>query len=252
MKANHIIDSSFGSVLIIGVVFSLSARGDVIFNNYGPGVCGGVPSCIAVNGINQNGSLIAGQNQTFQPGITQMIANAFTSGGNFTLTSVMLPLQATFAGGMANLYLTTDNGGSPGTTIESWLGVTGEPFAVPQANSITLNSATHPSLLNSTTYWLVVGPASNVAALSWNLSWPIPGNFNNSNQLSNRTPDGSGIPTLAGPWTSGDLLTNAFQINGTPQGTSTIPEPSTISLLCIGFVGLVGISLRRRMSGRLL
>jgi hypothetical protein len=217
----------WGSIVPISLVaLAIPARADVVYSNFGPAHCAGDPACIADNGINQNFDAVAGTTQTFDPGTVEMIANSFTAGGNFTLTDVKLPLQSgSGLNGTANVYLTANNAGVPGAVLESWLGVTGEAFALPQVNALSLASVLNPALTNGTEYWLVVGPATADSAAGWNYTWFGPA-ASALNLLANSTPN-AGIPTLAGPWAyDGQILTSAFQIDGTPTvSTSPAPEP---------------------------
>lgn len=235
-------------VLSLGAALAVPARATAIYSNFGTGSCAGDPACIADNGINQNHDTVTGQSQTFDPGDIEMIANSFTSPGDFTLTGVSLPLQSggTLTGS-ANIFLTSNNAGVPGAVLESWLGVTGEAFALPQVNAFSLTSVLNPALSSGTEYWLVVGPATDTSALAWNYTWFGPA-ASALNSLANGTPV-AGIPTLAGPWGfDGGALQNAFEIDGTPvQSTSQVPEPATVSLLGAVLLGLVAIS-RRRMT----
>src|SRR5258708_33003832 len=155
--------------VLLGFTAAIPARADSVYTNFGTSVCGGDPACLADNGIKQNFDGVTGQNQTFDQGNVEMIANSFTASGNVNLTDVRLPLQSgTTLTGTANIYLTANNAGVPGAVLESWLGVTGEPFALPQLNAITLTSVLNPTLSNGSEYWLVVGPATDVSAKAWN------------------------------------------------------------------------------------
>ena len=122
--------------LSLGAALAIPARANTVYSNFGPASCAGDPTCIAHNGINQNFDAVTGQNQTFDAGDIEMIASAFTAGGDFTLTNVKLPLQSGGSlTGTENIYLTANNAGVPGAVLESWLGVTGEAFALPQVNA---------------------------------------------------------------------------------------------------------------------
>jgi hypothetical protein len=93
-------------------------RADVVFNNYGTAICGADAGCIANNG---QGAYDGVAGLAASPSDQEMIANAFTPGGNFKLSDVKLPLIDTFGTGTYNAYLTSN---IPGTTVlESWLGV---------------------------------------------------------------------------------------------------------------------------------
>jgi len=231
--------------LLLGAALAIPARADTVYSNFGPASCAGDPACIADNGINQNADGVTGQTQTFDPGDIEMIANAFTPGGNFTLTDVMLPLQSGGSlTGTLNVYLTANNAGIPGAVLESWLGVTGEAVALPQVNALTLTSILNPTLSEGDKYWLVVGPATASSAAKWNKTWFGPA-ASALNSLSNGTPN-AGIPTLAGPWAfDGDDLVNAFAIDGTPLGTSPVPEPAPLAFMGAVLLGILVVSRRR-------
>ena len=178
-----------------------------------------------------------------------MIANSFTPSGNFKLSDVLLPLQAGGSlTGKANIYLTANNAGVPGAVVESWMGVTGEAFALPQLNAITLTSLLNPTLSNGTEYWLVVGPATDVSAAGWNYTWFGPA-ASALNSLANSTPH-AGIPTLAGPWAyDGNVIQNAFAIDGTPTVPigPTVPEPAMLPFVGTGLLAIL-VMFRRRMT----
>lgn len=232
------------SLFIVAIFIALAspAHADVVFTNFGTAVCGGDPGCIAFNGINGGFDGVAGATQTFDHGDIEMIAGSFFSSGNFSLSDVMLPLM-NLQHGTADVYLTTNSAGVPGAVLESWLGIAGT--AVPPTNVTTLNSVLNPALTSGTEYWLVVGPSTSDSDVGWNYTWDVAAT--NSNSRSNGTPGMAGIPLLTGPWGPHDnTLTNAFQIDGTPNNTPPpTPEPGTLSLLGAGFLGLVATFRRK-------
>lgn len=228
-----------GSVLalVLGITLAISARASVIYTDFGTGICGGNPTCIANNGINQNTDGLAGATAPF--GDLEMAANGFTPVGSFTLSDVQLVIAsfAPLATNTANVYLMATSGGVPGAVLESWLGVLPEATATPQLNAITLTSAAHPTLSSGTEYWLAVGPATSTSFVGWYYSWTVTSSA--SNLRENTTNGGAGIPTPAGPWNpynSLEVLQNAFQIDGTPIQTGGAPEPSSVALLSTGLL----------------
>jgi hypothetical protein len=237
----------FLSAILLGIVLTTPARADVVYTNFGPGVCGGDATCISDNGINQNDEPVFGETQTEIPGdlVTQSLASAFIAGGNFTLTDVKLPLDAGV--GDADVYLMTNSGGAPGTVLESWT-TAGQALALFPANqtdALTLTASGPAVTLSSgDEYWLVATPAASTSGLFWNPVWPTV-TATLTSTLVNATPNGSGIPPITGPWSSQPLAEyGAFEIDGTPvtggggPPPPTVPEPSMFWLLGAGFVGV--------------
>jgi hypothetical protein len=243
------------SAILLGIVLTTPARADVVYTNFGPGVCGGDATCISDNGINQNDEPVFGETQTaISETLTQSLASAFIAGGNFTLTDVMLPLDS-LSDGDADVYLMTNSGGTPGTVLESWTNVAGQAFAIFPANqttAITLTASGPAVTLSSgDEYWLVATPAASNAGLFWNPVWPTV-TATLTSTLVNSTPNGSGIAPITGPWSSQPLAEyGAFEIDGTPATGGTgpsptaTPEPSMFWLLGTAFIGVA--LFRRKM-----
>jgi hypothetical protein len=123
------------------------------------------------------------------------------------------------------LYLTTDNSGLPGSTIESF---TVSGVTTPAIYSV--DSVQHDWLSAGTNYWLVVAAPDPVNDISvWDDSQPV---LTGNNAFSLGT--GSWVHSTNG-------IAPAFRILG-DAGTS-VPEPGTFALL-IG--ALAAVSLRAR------
>jgi opacity protein-like surface antigen len=153
--------------------------------------------------------------------------NAFTvSGGDYTLTRVSAALSWVAGVNMIDLQLWDDNGGIPGTILESWtftgLGTFGN-YNAPVVGDSVLN----PTLYNGMTYYLIAyapqGP-----------TWEV-FNFANDNYGLNRYISWDDQNT----WGNyGPDATCAFRIE-------VVPEPGFISLGGL-LLGAAGILLRRK------
>jgi PEP-CTERM motif-containing protein len=238
----------FGSGLmptaLVAAALAIPANADIVFNNYGTGICGADAVCVAQNGQG-GGDPISGL--AADPADVEMIADAFTSGGNFKLSDVILPLTHA-TGGTYDVYLTADAAGVPGAVLESWIGVAGAGvFAFPTP-SITLTSLLNPVLNSGTKYWLVVGADSTNTNGAWDrVIFPEGAGATAADLLANvNHPNGSGIPTLAGPWFNDDSQFNAFRVDGTAVvSTSAVPEPGALWILGTGLAGLLAVVGRR-------
>jgi hypothetical protein len=237
---------------VVGLVTAFPAKADVVYTTFGTSICGGDATCIANNGINQNYDAVDGPSNTISPFETEMIADSFTPTANFTLSDVQLVLQ-NLGQGDANVYLTSDSGGTPGAVLESWI-TPGEPFALTQLNALTLTSVATPTLTAGTQYWLVVAPNAKNSAVGYNYSWNV--DISGSSQLFDATPGPGGFATLAsapGNWfPDGPGLEAAFRIDGTPTtgggGGGSVPETSSLGFFGIGALGLLAIASRKRRS----
>lgn len=158
-------------------------------------------------------------------------AQPFTvSASTFTLSSVKIAaLWFGYPYGNASsvsLSLLADNGGAPGTEIES-LGIANTTRS---ASVIEFISSAHPLLEAGQTYWIGVLPA---AANTWAGWCPV-----GSHTLGISANDkGSG-------WT---VSANGVKLAMKVEATAAVPEPSSALLaMCGGIPCLAGFAARRR------
>jgi PEP-CTERM motif len=163
-------------------------------------------------------------------------AIAFQPSASVTLDRIRFAVGTNLDNALIDAVVTADASGMPGATLETFSSI-----AVPNTGStfngtiLSEDSTVHPSLVAGTTYWLLlqVHDPLGSTAFGWNGS----------------SPQVSGIQatrfSINGPWsvvpTSQAL---AFDIAGTP--TTAVPEPSSLTLLATGVLGLLGYGWRRR------
>ena len=165
-------------------------------------------------------------------GNTYAEGDSFVSAGNFNLASISLALSYVFPGSVPddfNVALRNNSGDAPGATVlEAWtvhgsaLGGLGTNHSV-----LTLISVFNPVITNGTRYWVTVSSDLN-NSIAWN--WNSTGDSNDE-----------AISLDAGSsWFSPSGLTpGALELDG--QVIIPTPEPSTIVLLCTGFLTLLGV-----------
>ncbi len=161
-------------------------------------------------------------------GSYQALAASFVPTANYTYTSATLALN-NVNGSSANDYtisINSDSNSLPGTALDTASGV-----SLPNTGNLTVSASGPLTIVSGTTYWLVATPAANGDNGYWyaSASYSRPWAYQQSS---------------GGPWTldtTGD--TPAFEIDGTPNGNGTPPEPATLALLAFG--GLILLARRR-------
>jgi hypothetical protein len=197
------------------VTFALAGpvRADVIYSNLGPG-----ESYRQTSGLGESGpssGLGAGR-----------IASHFTVGGlDASFDNARLALGLLVGTNEIDLRLYTDNGGRPGTVLET-IHASGPmpPFrAYGSGHLVEFNSSLHPSLQAGGTYWLLPFASGDTYA-GWNWSLGFSEQLAGSNEEE---------PTT---WTLFRDPPGAFEVNGTP---SPAPEPSCLMLAGVGALALL-------------
>jgi hypothetical protein len=194
-----------------------SARADVIKNNFGAG-----------NSYQANLGHFVGQ----LGGSNLVQADPFTPAANYTLDSILIALTHISGTNTATIILTADAGGKPGATIESFTANNLPQFGTTGNSPETLNSTLHPLLQAGTQYWVVASAASPTLD-EWNLNSTADFGLHGTNT------NGAGFVT-------DNDSRGAFEVTGTLTQAVAVPEPSTLALLGLGALGLVGYRWRRR------
>lgn len=159
----------------------------------------------------------------------QSLAASFTPSAAYTLSTIDLAATWITGPNQLTVLLTSDAGGVPGSTIESFNLTNFSGFYVPGV--VTATSVLHPTLMAGTTYWVELTANDLVDTLDgW---YPV---------LNSVTYGGFGESAYrsgAGAWNvSGVGVFQAFDVTG----TAATPEPSTLALVVIAL--LVGLTYR--------
>lgn len=203
-------------VLAALLIFAGAAKGDtVIASNMGP-----------FNAFNVFESwVVSGPSNSEIPG-EESLGMSFTPAADFTLSQVLVPLSGDFPQSTNGVEISVDSSvsGLPGASLESW------SVSADQANATlyTLSSTSTFPLKSGTTYWITASPLADDTFVGWN--W-------GGDTGIIATNDGTG-------WVSNDSTSggctgcarSAFAVTGNPVQT---PEPSSLSLLATGMLGLV-------------
>jgi len=146
----------FAACLIAAVLLTPSAKaGTIVYSTLGPG--GSYNCCNSNYTITGAGSMIGGPYSQAQP---------FTASWSSPITQIDLATGWVSGGDSFNIYLLSDNSGSPGSVITSWLGL---PAASSFGSCCALSTVTgYISVTLGTTYWLEVQSAANDMWGTWN------------------------------------------------------------------------------------
>lgn len=202
------------------VVMSAASRADqTVFNNFGPGN----------SYFDDLGETVSGPNVSsgsFTP------AQEFDPSASGKLTTIDIALSFFSGANTGNVFLADDNGGKPGTILESWTVNNLPAFGPPNDHSPTLLSSTLNLQLTAGTHYWLYATASNANILVWNV--------NSIRELGVTDLSTNGGST----WTSFSNNTQgAFRVS-----VSSVPEASSLfgmgSLLAVG--GLAALRRRAR------
>jgi hypothetical protein len=192
----------------------------VVYSDFGPGQTYGTGYYSISGGGSDPGPV---------PGYGFALAQSFVPTSNFLFTSVELALTDIVGTNAITVSLMSDAGGHPGTILESFsvTGLTRYPGSVLE----TLVSTTNTPLNAGTTYWIAAMPVSLDTAAGWMI---------NSTGATGRSRTVNDYVT----WVALAEDSAAFEVTGV-QVTS-VPEPSSLTLLSIGAAALAAWRWGRR------
>ena len=101
---------------------------------------------------------------------TQMVAVSFSPVQGGALKQIHVPIGHRTGSNQFRAWITSDNGGGPGTVLEAFSLPNIRTQAFPTQSSMHIFSAARPNLAGGTTYWLVIGPGGQDTVGSWNYS----------------------------------------------------------------------------------
>jgi len=212
------------AMIAVFLVTSGVARASaIVYSTFGPGDS---YSTAVANAVSSSGSELHLEN---------IVAEGFTPAATYTLDGIRL--TASYDSGSPNeldVALQADTSGQPsGIPLESWV-FTNLPTS---ASILSAASGLHPTLAAGIQYWLVASvPGAGSTFDSWFRSDPAVFGMTAGSHNGEAT-------WLVSP---GQIQT-AFEIDGTPVRTSTVPEPATLTLTALGSIGVVR-RYRRRAS----
>ena len=183
------------------------ARALAIYNSFGPGNTYQTTVGWGVEGASTSGGYRGRQSRMVRP---EHVAG--------TLNSIELATFHFSGSGRANWFLTTDNGGVPGTVIESYLNV------LSPNGLMTLTSSSHSELQAGQVYWLCAEPVDSTSGVGW---YENSQNVNNSFAFERSQSGWQNVSPPSPP-------NGVFSVDITP-----VPEPSTASITFIAIGALV-------------
>ena len=209
------------TALLVGVAatpLKMQASSVTIFNSFGPGhssdCCGGW----AVQSL-------------FGPTFTN--AQAFTPSATSPLFAIDVAIGFMINPAQFTLALVTDNGGQPGSLIESWNLTTTFPVITCTHCFETAFSTQNPILQAGTEYWVVALPGPGIDAL-----W-MSNNIGAVGTSAFSLDDGKTWTVT----TTGSFA--AFDV----RGITSVPEPSMLVMVGTGLLGLAGATRRKLRTG---
>jgi hypothetical protein len=194
---------------------AVSLADTLVYSNFGPG-----------NSYDFATGNIAGNDFA---GDTLSEAATFTAGSTLQFSSLDIALSC-FGAGLCpanfTVSLNSNSGGQPGAALESFT-VNGATLQLLGSSNppLLLSSVLHPTLTTGTQYWITVS-ATAADSVDWN--WNTHGDA--SPELLS---DGTG-------WYALGMPPGAYDVFGTPVTTAPVPEPSTLVLLGLTLLPLVG------------
>jgi hypothetical protein len=214
------------TALFVGVAvtpLALRASSVNIFNTFGSGYSRSC--CAAVEVGTPNGQTVFTEAMAFTPNMTSPL---------FAIDVAVVTYSE--PGSPFTLALMTNNGGEPGSIIESWsLTATFFTFSCDHCVETALSSR-DPVLQAGTTYWLVASPGPGN---------PPPGTdfIDNGWMLNNVGALGTSASSINGgtTWTVTNGNFAAFDV----KGITAVPEPSTLVMLGTGLLSITA-AVRRR------
>jgi hypothetical protein len=210
------------AVLFLSLVFamaSLPAFADTLITTLGPGGSYNPGGAWGVSGSDYG---------------NEVEGNPFTLGSAATVSDAVLALSNYFGPSTPlNLYIESDNGGSPDSVLASLTQVGTIPSVYSGGGLVTFTCSGVGCDLAAGNYWLVAVETDPTTLQGWDYTY--------NGATTNIAQGTSGIPT--GLTVTDNVPQSAFQIDSPGH----IPEPSSFLLLGSSLAGLAGL-LKRKLT----